>query len=74
MIDCSTNSVGYSSFGFLVAEVHKESPMPEGAHGGFPFNLGQMQGYCLATKGCCADMFGFSHREGGTKALRVVGS
>lgn len=48
--------------------------MPEGAHGGFPFNLGQMQGYCLATKGCRADMFGFSHREGGTKALRVVGS
>lgn len=61
-------------FGFMVAEVHKESPMPKGAHGAFPFSLIQMQGYCLVTKGSCADMFGFSHTGGGTKAFRVVGS
>lgn len=64
MIDCSTNSVGYSSFGFLVAEVHKESPMPKGAHRGFPFNLRQMQGYCLVTKGSCAEMLGFLTEKG----------
>lgn len=58
-------------FGFSEAEAHKEAPMPKGAHGGFPFSLRQMQGYCLITKGSCADMFGFSHTGGGTEALRV---
>lgn len=51
-------------FGFSVAEVHKEAPMPKGARGGFPFSLRQMKGYCLVTKGSCAGMFGFSHTEG----------
>lgn len=63
-IDCSIHLV----FGFPVAEVHMESPMPKEAHGGFHFSLNQVQGYCLITKGSCADVFGFSHTEGGTKA------
>lgn len=61
-------------FRFSEAEVHKEAPMPKGAHGGFPFSLRQMQSYCLITKGSCADMCGFSHTGGGTKALSVGGS
>lgn len=64
MIDCSIHLV----FGFPVAEVHMESPMPKEAHGGFHFSLNQVQGYCLITNGSCADVFGFSHTEGGTKA------
>lgn len=61
-------------FGILVADIHKESLMHKGAHGVFRFSLRQMQGYCLVTKGSCADMLGFSHIGGSAKALRVVGS